>query len=577
MAGFPVALVLIALSAGPVRFSGSASVSGEYGWVSGDPLVEPRPELRFSLDPTISFWGFPLSLGMNLSTMESNLRQQLNKYRFFLHPSEWVEGITSLPGFVLSIKSLELGSCHPSWTAYTLSGAPVLGGAFELNPWYVYLGGAAGRAQRAVVVSDSTEGAYSRMLYSGRFGFGKKERTHFFLTGMYVTDDPSSLEHNRLPMPGDTTVPPDSFEAVKPQENYVVGAEFKLHLYDGAFTLESELTGSELTRDNRLPVERWDWLPEWVASTFKPRMSTSVDYAWKVRPTANLLNTRVYGRFEFVGPGYVSLGAPGLRKDNLKLGGGIERDLFNRSVTLTCAYTTERDNLLRQRVTWQDAVVNGAETTYVTRERVLTLKSATTRFANWEASLGISFPNLPYLQAGYYPYTQASDSLDELGNAALTKTMKGNVVSVSAGYSFQTGSLAHSPGVSFSYNDLRGDEPDMDNTNWDLGLSHGLGFEFPLSLFLSGGYSRSVSASAKPDERIYFDLTPSYTLFQVWRNSLTLGATFGTATRYDTRLTSSFPVWKIADARLGFADAIYQGDDGSYNDLRLTAELAKSW
>ena len=32
--------------------------------------------------------GFPLALDMNLSTMESDLRQQLNRYKFFLHPKE---------------------------------------------------------------------------------------------------------------------------------------------------------------------------------------------------------------------------------------------------------------------------------------------------------------------------------------------------------------------------------------------------------------------------------------------------------------------------------------------------------
>jgi len=93
-------LLLGVLYAGPVQFSGLASISGEYGWVtgSGDTLVEPRPELRFSLSPSLSFWGFPLSLDMDLSTMESGLRQQLNKYRFFLHPAQWAEGVMRTRG-----------------------------------------------------------------------------------------------------------------------------------------------------------------------------------------------------------------------------------------------------------------------------------------------------------------------------------------------------------------------------------------------------------------------------------------------------------------------------------------------
>ncbi len=560
-----VPLLVVALGAGPVQFSGTASMYSEYGWVTGDSLVEPRPELRFNVNPSLSLFGFPIGLDMLLSTQENPLRQQLDKFKLFLNPKKWLESQTNLSGFALSFKSLELGSCNPSWTPYTLSGAPVFGGAVELNPWYVYAAAAAGRNQRRVAVSDSTEGAYVRMLYSGRFGFGKKEGTHFYLTGLYAGDDTVSPAGNWRPNPNDTT---DTYEVVRPQENYVLGAEFNLSLARDAFRLESEVTGSELTRDKRLPVEKWDWLPDWAANTFKPRMSSSVDFAFKLRPSLNVLDTRVYGKLEFVGPGYQSLGAPGLRNDNMAMGGGIERSFFDNAVSVSAAYTSEHDNLLAQAV--EDSLGRVA--------RVLTLKSTTTRFTNWEASLGLTFPNLPYLQLGYYPYTQSSDSLDSMAVVASTKTTTGNVVSVSAGHSFQAGKLSHSPGVSFSYNDVRGPVSDSaDNTSWDAGLNYGLGFEFPLSLSAGCGLSRSVAVGMDPDQRVYFDVTPSYTLFEKWTHSLSLGGTFGTDRRIDTRYSTSFPVWKICDASLGVADAVYNGDDGKYNDLRLTAELSKSW
>ncbi|MCX6841990.1 MAG: hypothetical protein NTX53_06915 [candidate division WOR-3 bacterium] len=549
----------------PVQFSGTASMYSEYGWVTGDSLVQPRPELRFNVNPSLSLFGFPIGLDMLMSTQENPLRQQLDKFKLFLNPKKWLESQANLSGLALSLKGLELGSCNPSWTPYTLSGAPVFGGAVELNPWYVYAAAAAGRNQRRVAVSDSTEGAYARMLYSGRFGFGKKEGTHFYLTVLYAGDDTVPPANNWQPNPNDTT---DTFEVVRPKENYVVGAEFNLSLAKDAFRLESEVTGSELTRDKRLPVEHWDWMPEWVANTFKPRMSSSVDYAFKVRPSLNVLDTRVYGKLEFVGPGYQSLGAPGLRNDNMAIGGGIERSFLDNAVSVSAAYTSEHDNLLAQAV--EDSLGRVV--------RVLTMKSATTRFTNWEASLGLTFPNLPYLQVGYYPYTQATDNLDSMAQVASTSLTKGNVVSVSAGHSFETGKLSHSPGVSFSYNDVRSPASDSaDNTSWDAGLNYGLGFEFPLSLSASCGLSRSVAVGMDPDQRVYFDVTPSYTLFEKWTNSLSLGGTFGSGTRIDTRLTSSFPIWKICDASLGVSDAIYNGNDGKYNDLRLTAQLSKSW
>jgi hypothetical protein len=220
--------------------------------------------------------------------------------------------------------------------------------------------------------------------------------------------------------------------------------------------------------------------------------------------------------------------------------------------------------------------------------RVLTLKNTKTRFTNWEASLGLAFPNLPYLQLGYYPYTQSSDSLDSMANVASTRTTAGNVVSVSAGHGFQTGKVSHSAGASFGYNDVRGPVSDSaDNTSWDAGLNYGLGFEFPLSLSAACGYSKSEAAiDTAPDNRLYFDVSPSYTLFEKWTHSLSFGGTFcqgtgrlriGRATRIDTRYSTSFPIGKICDASVSVSDAMYKGNDGRYSDLRLTAQLSKSW
>ncbi|MBN2464590.1 hypothetical protein JXD38_03070, partial [candidate division WOR-3 bacterium] len=196
-AGLCILLLLAGLAAaGPVSFSGSTSLYGEYGQVSGDPLVEPRPELRLSINPSLSLWNFPIGLNILVSTQENSVRQQLDKFKMFLNPQQWLESQVNPSGLALSLKGLELGSCNPSWTPYTLSGAPVLGGAVELTPWYLYTAAAVGRSQRRVPVSDSTQGACARMLYSGRFGFGKKEGTHFYLTAVYAADDTTPPANN---------------------------------------------------------------------------------------------------------------------------------------------------------------------------------------------------------------------------------------------------------------------------------------------------------------------------------------------------------------------------------------------
>jgi len=366
--------------------------------------------------------------------------------------------------------------------------------------------------------------------------------------------------------------------------------EFNLDLAEGAFRLESEVAGCEVTRDNRAnlvpndTIPKWLWslvgsetIPGWVMRTFKPRYTSSFDFAFKMKPVVKMYDARLYGKLDYVGPGFKSLGAPGLRNDNFALGAGIERSFFDNAVSLSASYSSENDNLLRQKVSWVDTIVVGPDTDYVPHARVLTLKSSTTRFENWEANLGVTFPNLPYLQVGYYPYTQATDELDSLANVVSTSSTMGNVVSVSAGHSFQAGKVSHSPSVTVSYNDVKGTDSTANSTSWDAGANYGLGFESPLSFSAGAGYSRSVATGTDPDTRVYADVTPSYTFFEKWSNSLTLGGTFGSATRIDLRYSSSFPVWKICDGRVGISDAIYSGDDGKYNDLRVTAELSRSW
>ncbi len=51
MLGMSMAAILFALAAGPVQFSGTASMYSEYGRVTGtgDPLVEPRAVRRMWL------------------------------------------------------------------------------------------------------------------------------------------------------------------------------------------------------------------------------------------------------------------------------------------------------------------------------------------------------------------------------------------------------------------------------------------------------------------------------------------------------------------------------------------------
>jgi hypothetical protein len=562
---FVLVLAVAAVHAGPVQFSGTASVSTDVNTISGasgDTLRQPQSDVMLSLSPTLTLFGLPLTLDLLLSTQESNLRQAFNKFRMYFQPDQLVRSLVSLPGLIFAIKGVEIGTCQPSYSPLTLSGVPVTGAAVELNPWYVYLAGTGGRAQRGVEASDSTQPAYSRMLYAAKVGGGKKEGTHFYFTMLHARDNPNSISP---PLWLDTSfVGPDTIvdttELMAPTENYLLGAEFNLNLAGDAFRLLSEVSAVEFTRDHRLPVldvQGAKQVPDWakgVVTRLHPTLASSFDLAYAVKPMLKLFETNIEGEIRMVGPGYRSLGAPTLRNDNLSYGVTVERGFLDRRVTTSASFTREHDNLV---------------VAYDSAGGPIRSKMLTTFYTAYTVSLGLSFDRLPTLYVSYAPHLETNDSL----------TVSTRAISFSTGYSFQTGDLIHAPGLSLSLQNYEVQPGEGDYNAWDLGLTYDLSFSSPLTIGTGVGVSRTTYQDTTPAEgTFYFDVSPGYTLFERWNNTLTLGGSFERqGKRYDGRVSSAFPVWKICDGNVGLGYGIYRGDNGRYNEFRLTASLSRSW
>ena len=526
-----------------IRFTGNVEVSAEQSFVSGDSIPQPFGDARLNLNPTLTLFGVvPIGLELQIGTQENNLRQAFDKYRIYLHPRELLQQMLNAPGLVLAIHGIELGYCNPSFSPLTLSGVPVLGGAIELNPGPVYLAATVGRAQRAVEGTDTTQAAYRRMLYGGRFGFGKKAGTHFFLTGLKSADDPNSIIRNYAVR--DTGVLQDTLETVTPKENYLLGAEFNLSLFKDHFSLLAEVNGTELTRDARAPGISLAPAPAWIESLLHPRYTSNFDYAYSLKPGLNIFDTRLYGDIKMIGPGYQTLGAPSLSNDKLGYGGGIERSFANRSISVSGSFTRERDNLI------------GA-------------KTSTTMFTSYVANLGLAFPRLPYLQVNYAPaFQQTTDDYNRT-----------DMFSVSSGYDFDAAGLNHSPGLSVSTQKYQTATGDGDYTSLSIDPSYSLSFAMPLTISAGAGYLQTVRPDST-ERTTYLSVTPSYTLFSSWTHSLTLGGTFErNGNRFDLQYNTSFPVWKIASGTVSAQDVIYSASapDRHYNEVRLSASLSRSW
>lgn len=535
-------VLLVVSYAEPIEFSGSASIYSEYNPIHGAAQERPTSTLRFNLNPTITIYGMPLSLNLFLSSEESNLRQALNKFSISIQPKDLMRDMVHLPSFIFSISEVEIGTCYPQYSPYTLSGTPVTGGTVELNPWFLYFSFAAGRIQRAVEGSDTTNPAYARKLYSGRFGIGKRDGTHLFFTYLYAGDDSTSIYPYTFPTTGDS----DTVEVITPQENYLVGVEFTLILFEDRFTLESEIVGSQLTRDVRMPELVIPGAPSWVEGIFHPRMSSSFDYAYSVKPSLTMFDTRMWGGLKMVGPGYTSLGAPNLRNDNFAYEVGMKKNLLNNSISLCVSHTNEHDNLIGNKV-------------------------STTSFTSYAFNIGLNFINFPYLYVGYTPYYQSNDSLS-IDNQT-------DILFLSTGYNFTLFDLNNSSTFSYSHQTYQ-EEFDVNNySSNSFSLYESVDFKFPLSI--STGIGITNTAYTEKKAQIFsFDINTAYTFYQRWTSSLgfDISPEGKKGSRYGISSNSFLPMW-FGNMNFRVAWNTYQGEyeEEDYEEWRFIGTISKNW
>jgi hypothetical protein len=171
------------------------------------------------------------------------------------------------------------------------------------------------------------------------------------------------------------------------------------------------------------------------------------------------------------------------------------------------------------------------------------------------------------LQVNYSPTIQQAGSAND----------RTDIISVSTGYDFQTGKLSHSTGLGLDIQNYRTTDSGGNYSSFSIEPGYSLDFAIPLTLAFSAGYERTVRTDST-DHSVDLTATPSYTLFGSWTHSLTLGGTFESHDhRFDVRYNSSFPVWKIASGNVSAEDVVYSATDQHYNEVRLSASVARSW
>ncbi len=552
-------VVLAQENLSPVQFHGSNRSFGQYSNRQGTNSQIPPSLWRNDLHMTLTVHGIPISSSFFITSEQNDFRQSINNFRIYINLKQLArnkakayarnkaKGLAEekAPGvvrFLSNFTTLEVGKCRPRYSPLTVSGIPVSGVNIEFTPGIFYSAFSMGKIKKAIEPSETIKPTYKQNFLFGKIGVGEKQGTHLYFTYAHTKDDVNSL------------LPVSETFLVYPQDNFVIGSEACLNLFEKKFRLEGEVAVSVLSRDTRSPElkpEDSDF-PSWLSDMINPNASSSVDYAYMVKSSLNLKTTKLSGGVKMIGPGYRSLSAPNLRNDIMTYDGRIVQNFLKRKITFSAFYKHSTDNLIN----WK--------------------KSTTTTNA-FGISLGIRFRNYPYLQINYMPNFQKNDSDSlRMENAV-------HVFSMTTAYNYPVGKLEMSTTFNIFYQNAEIIVDTMINRskNQTYTLNETVSFKIPLSL--AGGISFNKSEfSGQRLNILILTFSGTHRAFKKWRN--TLGVRYSNQIEEQKKIgifwNSKVKLWKSGDLDIRVEENIFQDkvqSTNNYDEFIARAILLIKW
>lgn len=443
------------------------------------------------------------------------------------------------------LPTVGVGTVFPSFSPLTLSGARVTGGWGDWNPAGVfYIAAVGGKTQQPLQRVDSirvdttvyttlNNSDYGRMLYGGRIGYGKPEGMHVILTGMYATDDSSSL------------ILPDSGITVTPQRNYITGISARFDPLPGVWSFEGEINGSLSEGDQFAPKFGTPDVPEFLLSMVDSSTSTYLDWAAAASTTVNIrqTNTRITGKFRRIGAGYNALGVPNLRKDYVRYDVRADQRFWKRQLAVGLFVRQDEDNLAG-------------------------IKRATNTLSSFGGSIGLNIRGWPYARVSVSPYTQESNSPDTL----LQYKNQTMVINGSVGYAYRIAHLGANTNLSVSRQDAVTKHNANDYQVTTANLMQSLTFAFPLSTNLGVGIIQQAAAQTPTNSIYTVDLSGSYSVSDWFSTNA------GTTLAFDQTNGTRTGYFLSALIRLGdAADIDIRAEHNIFKELQVPAILGGSY
>lgn len=317
--------------------SGEIGIIGELYSIAGRDNRRPSSTGRLFFRPTITILNsIVIDFDFLLSTEGNSSRQDINQ--FDINP-KWSWG------------EMHAGDFTHHYTPLTLSGIKIRGGGIMLHPGKIRISFLSGITRRAV--SSQEYRSYKRVITAGSFGVGSRDGSSFDLTVMTACDRGMLDDVGSDSIFVDTTIDISTSDSlmdpktVTPQENLVVSLSSQLLFFDRKVRLTSEISGCAVTRDRRSSEYDTEDVPDFLASLFVPRISSSADFAIHTKAAAHFSNIKADLGYEYTGPGYVSLGLPSLQNDRRSISTGISYQ--HRQYSVWFKSILSRDNLIDQK------------------------------------------------------------------------------------------------------------------------------------------------------------------------------------------------------------------------------------
>jgi hypothetical protein len=274
-------------------------------------------------------FGLRSGLNLNYSTDETGIRQNMNALRYNVS-WRWL--------------TIQVGDVNPQLSDYGLNGTTIRGGYIRAQPGDFIFEATGGRSRRLVrptFESGFREPSFEQWAFGGKVGYGSKTGSYFHLSTFYAQDNVASLQENTI--------------EIKPKENLTVTPDFRVDLFEGRFSLESQVTVSAFTRDlNSSKFSSSDLdIPEFFTAIYQPRVSTRLNYAGHAMATFQSDPFDITVGYERVQPGFASLGRGRLRNDQETLTLSPTLRFFRNRLSVQSNLSFGRDNLLGTRLQTQ--------------------------------------------------------------------------------------------------------------------------------------------------------------------------------------------------------------------------------